>query len=52
MTTQLTFADEFSYADDPIGIVVPTVLTYQGNSLRVFLAIIDYDNLLYLNSYD
>lgn len=35
MTTQLNFAEELRYPDDPSGITIPVLLTCGGKSLRV-----------------
>lgn len=34
MATQLDFAEEFHYTDDPSGITIPTLLTYGNKVIR------------------
>ena len=35
MSTQLTFAEVFSYPDDPSGITLPVALMYSGKAIRI-----------------
>lgn len=66
MMTQLRFTESYQYPDDLDGITIPVMLTYfakypgllynilgrEGWLRKIKLAVIDYDNMLYMSPYD